>query len=58
MNPLKMKSGIPKVEIALPAYHRIMYVPGVLFRCSFVPQIMHGRAPEVFLHQLSWNIAI
>jgi hypothetical protein len=23
-----------------------------------VPQIMHGRAPEVFLHQLSWNIAI
>jgi hypothetical protein len=23
----------------------------VLLRCSFVPQIMHGGAPEVFLHQ-------
>jgi hypothetical protein len=22
----------------------------VLFRCPFVPEIMHGRAPEVFLH--------
>jgi hypothetical protein len=23
----------------------------VLHRCPFVPEIMHGRAPEVFLHQ-------
>jgi hypothetical protein len=23
----------------------------VLFRCPFLPEIMHGRAPEVFLHQ-------
>jgi hypothetical protein len=23
-----------------------------------VPEIMHGRAPEVFLHQLSLNVAI
>jgi hypothetical protein len=23
----------------------------VLLRCLFVPEIMHGRAPEVFLHQ-------
>jgi hypothetical protein len=23
----------------------------VLLRCPFVPEIMHGRAPEVFLHQ-------
>jgi hypothetical protein len=23
----------------------------VLLRCRFVPEIMHGRAPEVFLHQ-------
>jgi hypothetical protein len=22
----------------------------VLLRCPFVPEIMHGRAPEVFLH--------
>jgi hypothetical protein len=22
-----------------------------LLRCPFVPEIMHGRAPEVFLHQ-------
>jgi hypothetical protein len=29
-----------------------------LLRCPFVSEIMHGRAPEVFLHQLSWNIAI
>jgi hypothetical protein len=30
----------------------------VLLRCPFVPEIMHGRAPEVFLHQYSWNVAI
>jgi hypothetical protein len=30
----------------------------VLFRCPFVPEIMHRRASEVFLHQLSWNVAI
>jgi hypothetical protein len=23
----------------------------VLLGCPFVPEIMHGRAPEVFLHQ-------
>jgi hypothetical protein len=23
----------------------------VLLRCPFVPEIMHGRAPEVFRHQ-------
>jgi hypothetical protein len=23
----------------------------VLLRCPFVPEIMHGKAPEVFLHQ-------
>jgi hypothetical protein len=23
----------------------------VLLRCPFVPEIIHGRAPEVFLHQ-------
>jgi hypothetical protein len=23
----------------------------VLLRCPFVPEIMHGGAPEVFLHQ-------
>jgi hypothetical protein len=27
-------------------------------RCPFVPEIMHRRAPEVFLHQKSWNVAI
>jgi hypothetical protein len=30
----------------------------VLPRCPFIPEIMHGRVPEVFLHQLSWNVAI
>jgi hypothetical protein len=30
----------------------------VLLRSPFVPEIMHGRAPEVFLHQLSLNVAI
>jgi hypothetical protein len=24
----------------------------VLFRCPLVPEIMHRRAPEVFLHQV------
>jgi hypothetical protein len=23
----------------------------VLLRCPFMPKIIHGRAPEVFLHQ-------
>jgi hypothetical protein len=32
--------------------------PVVLLRCTFVPEIMHGRAPVVFLHQKSWNVAI
>jgi hypothetical protein len=30
----------------------------VLLRCPFVPEIMHGGAPEVFLRQFSWNVAI
>jgi hypothetical protein len=29
----------------------------VLLRCPFVPEIMHGRAPEIYLHYLSWNVA-
>jgi hypothetical protein len=29
----------------------------VLLRCLFVPKIMHGGAPEVFLHQYSWKVA-
>jgi hypothetical protein len=29
----------------------------VLLRCPFVPEIMHGRATEVFLLQESWNVA-
>jgi hypothetical protein len=29
----------------------------ILLRCPLVPEIMHGRAPEFFLHQLGWNIA-
>jgi hypothetical protein len=27
----------------------------VLLRCRFVPEIMQGRAPEVFLHQKKAN---
>jgi hypothetical protein len=30
----------------------------VLLRCPIVPEINHGRAPELFLHQYSWNAAI
>jgi hypothetical protein len=30
----------------------------VLLRCPFMPEIMHRRAPEVFLHQYSWKVAI
>jgi hypothetical protein len=30
----------------------------VLLQCPFVHEIMHGGAPEVFLHKLSWNVAI
>jgi hypothetical protein len=30
----------------------------VLLRYPFVPDIMPGRAFEVFLHQESWNVAI
>jgi hypothetical protein len=30
----------------------------VLLRCLFVPEIMREEAPEVFLHQLRWNVAI
>jgi hypothetical protein len=29
----------------------------VPLRCPFVPGIMHGRAPKVFFHRLSWNVA-
>jgi hypothetical protein len=30
----------------------------VLLRCPFMPEIMHRRALEVFLHQYRWNLAI
>ena len=30
----------------------------VLFRCPLVLEIMHGGAPEVFLHHLCWNVVI
>jgi hypothetical protein len=30
----------------------------VLLSCPFEPEIIHERAPEVFLHQWSWNVAI
>jgi hypothetical protein len=30
----------------------------VLLGCPFVPEIMHGRALEVFLHLLSWSVSI
>jgi hypothetical protein len=30
----------------------------VLLRFPFVPEIIHGRAPEFFFHQESWNVAI
>jgi hypothetical protein len=30
----------------------------VLLRFLFVPELMYGRAPEVFLNQESWNVAI
>jgi hypothetical protein len=30
----------------------------VLLKCPFVPEIIHERAPEVFLHHISWNVAI
>jgi hypothetical protein len=30
----------------------------LLLRCPFVPEVMHWRAPEVFLHQLSWKVYI
>jgi hypothetical protein len=30
----------------------------VLLRRPFVPEIMHGRALEVFHHQECWNVAI
>jgi hypothetical protein len=29
-----------------------------LSRPITIPEIMHGRAPEVFLHQKCWNVAI
>jgi hypothetical protein len=32
--------------------------PVVLLGFPFLPEIMHGRAPEVFLHQYSWNVTI
>jgi hypothetical protein len=31
---------------------------GGSLRCPFVPEIMHGMVPMVFLHQWSWNVAI
>jgi hypothetical protein len=33
-----------KIELA----HKTLVI---LLRCLFVPEIMHGRAPEVFLNQ-------
>jgi hypothetical protein len=30
----------------------------VVLRCLLVPEIMYRRAPEVFLHQESWKVAI
>jgi hypothetical protein len=41
-------------EAIQPAYGTSV----ILLRCPFVPEIMHRRAPEVFLHQKSWNVAI
>jgi hypothetical protein len=51
--PLTAVGSIPtgfysKCEEAIQlAYGTLM----VLLRCPFEPEIMHGRAPEVFLHQ-------
>jgi hypothetical protein len=42
------------VMYVLLAYKILMLAYGtsvVLLGCLFVPEIMHGRAPEVFLHQ-------
>jgi hypothetical protein len=33
------------------AIHLAYGMSVVLLRCQFVPEIMHGRAPEVFLQQ-------
>jgi hypothetical protein len=30
----------------------------VLLGCLFMPEIIKGRAPEVYLCQLSWNVPI
>jgi hypothetical protein len=38
---------IPCEEAIEQAYGKSV----VLHRCLFVPEKMHGRAPEVFLHQ-------
>jgi hypothetical protein len=35
-----------KVQLAYGTWFVLL----VLLRCPFVPEIMHGRAPEVFLH--------
>jgi hypothetical protein len=37
---------VRKLSIKLTK-HRLV----VLLRCPFVPEIIHGRAPEVFLYQ-------
>jgi hypothetical protein len=35
----------------VPLVRTIFRTSVVLLRCPFVPEIMHGRAPDVFLHQ-------
>jgi hypothetical protein len=30
----------------------------VLHSCQFVPEIMQERAPDDFLHQYSWKVAV
>jgi hypothetical protein len=30
----------------------------VLLRCMLMPEIMHKGAPEIFLYQLNWKVAI
>jgi hypothetical protein len=36
------------IEESIPLAYRMLVV---LLRCPFMPEIMHGRAPEVFIHQ-------
>jgi hypothetical protein len=40
------------LQINLQSVYQLAYGTSVvLLRCPFVPEIMHGRAHEVFLHQ-------